>query len=59
MTDAGVDLKFVVYEGAPHGFTSREASENARKYGLPVGYDAEADSGSWEEMKQFLSAVLS
>jgi dienelactone hydrolase len=58
MTDAGVDLKFVAYEGAPHGFTSQEAAENAKKYGLPIGYNADADAGSWQEMRQFLNTVL-
>jgi len=58
MTDAGVDLKLVSYAGASHGFTSREASENAKKYGLPLGYHAEADSGSWQEMQQFFKTVL-
>jgi len=58
MTDAEVDFKFVAYEGALHGFTSQEASVNAKKYGLPIGYDAEADAGSWQEMQQFLSTAL-
>ena len=58
MTDAGVDLKFVAYEGALHGFTSREASENAKKFGLPIGYNAEADASSWQELREFLNEVL-
>lgn len=58
MTDAGVDFKFIAYEGAQHGFTSPEASDNAKKYGLPIGYNAEADTGSWQEMREFLNKVL-
>lgn len=58
MVDAGVDFKFVSYEGALHGFTSRDASENAKKYGLPIGYNAEADAGSWKEMRAFFDVVL-
>ena len=58
MTEAGVDFKFVAYEGALHGFTSREASENAKRYGLPIGYDVDADASSWQEMHQFLATVL-
>jgi dienelactone hydrolase len=58
MTDADVDFKFIAYEGASHGFTSREASENAKKYGLPIGYNTEADAGSWYEMREFLNSVL-
>ena len=58
MAAAGVDLKLVAYEGAMHGFTSREASENAEKYGLPIGYDADADTASWGEMRTLMDAVL-
>lgn len=58
MTDAGVDFDVIIYKGAMHGFTSREASVNGKKYGLPIGYDAEADAGSWREMQSFLNKVL-
>lgn len=58
MAHAGVDFRFISYEGAMHGFTSREASENAQKYGLPIGYNAEADADSWQEMREFLDAVF-
>lgn len=58
MGDAGVDLTFIAYPGAKHGFTSPEASDNADKYGLPIGYDAAADSESWREMRVFLESVL-
>ncbi len=58
MTDAAVDYKFVAYPGALHGFTSQAASENGRKYGLPLAYNAEADGLSWQEMQAFLNKVL-
>ena len=58
MTDAGADFRVIAYPGAMHGFTSREASENGRKYGLPIGYDAAADASSWQEMQSFLGNVL-
>ena len=58
MADAGVDYKFVAYEGALHGFTSQEASGNGKKYGLPLAYNAEADASSWKEMERFLSELL-
>jgi dienelactone hydrolase len=58
MTHAGVDFRFISYEGALHGFTSREASENAKKYGLPIGYSAKADAGSWQEMRAFFDAIF-
>ncbi len=59
MSDANVDLKFIAYEGAQHGFTSQVATENGKKYGIPISYNAAADSASWQEMKTFLSEVLS
>ncbi len=58
MADAAVDLQFIAYKGALHGFTSTEASDNGRKYGLPIGYDAAADTGSWKEMQRFLEQVF-
>lgn len=58
MTQAGVDFRFISYEGAMHGFTSPEASENAAKYGLPIGYNAKADAGSWQQMQNFFDEVL-
>ena len=58
MSDASVDYKFIAYEGAQHGFTSKAATENGKKYGIPIGYNAAADSASWQEMKKFLHEVL-
>lgn len=58
MADADADFEVIVYEGAMHGFTSREASENGKKYGLPIGYNAEADAGSWKEMQSFMRQAL-
>jgi dienelactone hydrolase len=54
MDNAGVDYIFVDYPGALHAFTNPDADENAKKFGLPLGYDAEADKDSWEKMKAFL-----
>jgi dienelactone hydrolase len=58
MKDLGVDLKFVTYPGAKHGFTNRDASESGRRFGIPLEYDAAADRGSWEEMKAFWERVF-
>ena len=58
MDAAGVDYRFVAYDGAMHGFTSREADVNGKKYGIPVGYDETADRESWQEMSALFSQVL-
>jgi dienelactone hydrolase len=58
MQTAGVDYRFINYEGARHAFTNPDATENGRRFNLPLAYHAEADRKSWEEMRQFLTTVL-
>ncbi|HTU58905.1 MAG TPA: dienelactone hydrolase family protein, partial [Polyangiales bacterium] len=57
MKVAHVDLEFVEYPGAKHGFTNPEATESGRKSGLPLAYDADADKKSWERLSELLSAL--
>ncbi len=54
MDKAGVDYLFVDYPGAKHSFTSPEADELGKKFGLPLQYNAEADKDSWAQMLVFL-----
>jgi dienelactone hydrolase len=58
MKDAQADMDFVAYEGALHGFTSRDANDNGKKYGLPLAYDEIADQESWQAMKDLFNQVL-
>lgn len=58
MKEAGADYRMVSYPHARHSFTDPEADENAKKFGLPLGYDAEADRKSWAEMKSFFRNVF-
>lgn len=58
MADAEVDLKFIAYPGAVHGFTSPEATANGKKFGLPLAYNEAADEQSWGELKRFLAAAF-
>ncbi|HXX56578.1 MAG TPA: dienelactone hydrolase family protein [Thermodesulfovibrionales bacterium] len=58
MKNAGVDYRFIAYPGAIHGFTNPEADEYAKKFNLPLGYNAEADRKSWEELEKFLSTIF-
>jgi len=51
MDAAGADYEVIIHDGAPHGFSSKEADQNGEKYGIPVGYDAIADTDSWNAMK--------
>ena len=58
MKTAGADYKFISYTGALHAFTNPDADMYAKKFNLHIGYDAEADRKSWDEMKKFLSDVF-
>jgi len=58
MDAAGADWRFIVYDGALHGFTNPHATANGERYGLPLKYDEEVDERSWNEMKAFLEEVL-
>jgi dienelactone hydrolase len=58
MADQKVDFKFVNYPGVIHSFTNPEATENGKKFNLPLAYNAAADKESWEDMKGFLKGVF-
>jgi dienelactone hydrolase len=54
MKAAGVDYKFISYPGAKHSFTNPDADSYAQKFNIPLGYNAEADQMSWQDMQDFL-----
>ena len=58
MADAKADMTFVAYPGALHSFTNPDADEYAKKFGMAVAYNAEADKLSWEAVTKFLADVL-
>ena len=58
MKNAGADFRFISYPGAIHSFTNPDADEYAKKFNLPLGYNAEADKKSWEELKKFLEKIF-
>ncbi|MBV6645992.1 MAG: dienelactone hydrolase family protein [Cyclobacteriaceae bacterium] len=55
MDDVGADYHYIAYPGAVHSFTSKEADVNGEKFGLPLAYNAVADSASWSELQSFLT----
>ena len=59
MDTAGVDYKFISYQGALHGFTNPQATENGKKFGIPIAYNELADKSSWEEMQKFFTRIFS
>jgi dienelactone hydrolase len=58
MKDAGADFQFITYPGAMHSFTNPDADTYAKKFNLPLGYNAEADRKSWEELGKFLERIF-
>jgi len=58
MKSAGADFQFISYPGAIHSFTNPEADAYGKKFNLPLGYNADADKQSWDEMKKFLNSIF-
>ncbi|NND71222.1 MAG: dienelactone hydrolase family protein [Rhodothermales bacterium] len=59
MEALGADWEYYSYEGALHSFTNPAADSIAELFGMPVGYDAAADSASWEAMQRLFDEVFS
>jgi len=57
MEAAEVDYTFIAYPGAKHAFTNEAATENGKKFGMPIEYNEAADEESWAEMAKFLAAL--
>jgi dienelactone hydrolase len=57
MTAANASYELVIYADAQHSFTNPEATENGRKFKLPMAYNAEADHASWEKLQQLLARI--
>jgi dienelactone hydrolase len=58
MKAAKVDFTFISYPGAKHSFTNPGADIYAEKFNIPVGYNAEADKKSWQDMQEFLQETF-
>jgi dienelactone hydrolase len=55
MEAAGVDYQFVMYAGAVHAFTQKEAGDDPSR---GAAYDADADRRSWLAMRHFLTEIF-
>jgi dienelactone hydrolase len=58
MDDIGASYVFKGYDSALHAFTNPGATELGKKFNLPIGYNAKADTASWNEMKTFFAEAL-
>ncbi len=59
LAQAEADYDVVVYSGVRHSFTNPAADSVGPKYSLPLKYDAEADSASWQAMRDLFDDVFS
>jgi len=58
METAQANYEVKVLAGAKHAFSNPDADGNAEKYGLDLGFQAEADNASWQAMKDLFKQVL-
>ena len=58
MKNAKVNFEFKSYPDAKHAFTNPAATENGKKFNIPLAYNEKADKKSWSDMKAFLKSVF-
>ena len=58
MKNADADFQFISYPGAMHSFTNPDADMYAKKFNMPVGYNADADKKSWAQLDKFLTDIF-
>ncbi len=58
LDSVGAKYTFIEYPGATHAFTNPDADANAKKFNMPIAYNAEADKKSWEDMKNFFAEIF-
>lgn len=58
MDSAGVEYKFINYEGALHSFTNPIADSVGKKFDMPLAYNEKADKDSWNEMKRLFNDIF-
>jgi dienelactone hydrolase len=58
MDSIGKSYTFKSYPGATHAFTNPDATENGKKFKMPIEYNAAADTASWNDMKEFFGRIF-
>jgi dienelactone hydrolase len=58
MDSVNADYTFKSYPNATHAFTNPSATENGKKFNIPIEYNAAADSASWNDMKVFFEKIF-
>jgi len=58
MHDAGADLTLVTFPGVLHSFTNPGADRFAEEFNMPLGYDEDAATRSWEGTMRLYEEVF-
>jgi len=58
MDSVGANYRFISYPGAKHAFTNPESTALAKKFNMPMAYNAGADSASWKDMQKFFLEIF-
>ena len=58
MEQAEAKYTFINYPGAMHSFSNPDADVYAKKFNMPIQYNAEVDKKSWSKMKIFLNELF-
>ncbi len=58
MDSIGASYTFKEYAGAMHAFTNPNATGMGEKFKIPIKYNAEADTASWKDMKEFFGELF-
>jgi dienelactone hydrolase len=58
MDSIGASYTFKSYPGATHAFTNPDATENGKKFSIPIAYNAAADTASFKEMQVFFDKIF-
>ena len=58
MDKAGAIYQVDNLPGAKHSFTNPDADALAKKFDLPIGYNAAADKKSWQAMQKFFKEIF-
>lgn len=58
MQSAGINHKVIRYPDAKHAFTNPAADSLGKVFELPIAYNMNADTSSWNATREFLSTVF-
>lgn len=58
MDSVGAKYTFKSYANATHAFTNPDATRLGKKFNMPIEYNAQADSASWNDMKSFFKEIF-